>query len=79
MTVLLQIPLVGWWIRVTTGKQVRLVGLKPNRDLNYLSEQFEAGALVPVIDGPWKLVDAPAAFRHFGAGNHKGKIVITID
>jgi hypothetical protein len=34
---------------------------------------------MPVIDGPYKLGDAREALRHFGAGNHKGKVVITID
>ena len=36
---------------MTTDKAVRLIGLKPNRDLAYLNERFEAGQLVPVIDG----------------------------
>ena len=34
---------------------------------------------MPVIDGSYKLSEAREAFRHFGAGNHKGKVVITID
>ncbi len=75
---LLQIPLVGWWFRLTTGKTVLLVGLKANKDLPYMNEQFEAGKLVPVIDGPYQLDEAREAFRHFGAGNHQGKVVITI-
>jgi NADPH:quinone reductase-like Zn-dependent oxidoreductase len=75
---LLKIPLVGWWFRLTTGKTVRLVGLRANRDLPYMNEQFEAGKLTPVIDGSYTLDDAREAFRHFGAGNHQGKIVITI-
>jgi NADPH:quinone reductase-like Zn-dependent oxidoreductase len=74
---LLQIPVVGWWLRLTTGKTVLLVVLKANRDLPYMNEQFEAGKLVPVIDGPYRLDDAREAFRHFGAGNHQGKVVIT--
>ena len=73
-----QIPLVGWWFRLTTGKTVRLVGLKANRDLPYINEPFEAGKLMPVIDGPYQLDDAREAFWHFGAGNHQGKVVITI-
>jgi NADPH:quinone reductase-like Zn-dependent oxidoreductase len=75
---LLQIPLVGWWFRLTTGKSVLLLMLKANRDLVYMNEQFEAGKLTPVIDGPYDLDDALEAFRHFGAGNHQGKVVITI-
>jgi NADPH:quinone reductase-like Zn-dependent oxidoreductase len=43
-----------------------------------MNEQFEAGRLMPIIDGPYPLSEAREAFRHFGAGNHKGKVVITI-
>jgi NADPH:quinone reductase-like Zn-dependent oxidoreductase len=63
---------------MTRGRALRLVGLKANRDLPYMNEQFEAGKLTPVIDGPYRLDDAREAFRHFGAGNHQGKVVITI-
>ena len=79
MGLLLSIPVVGLPIRLTTGKKLRLVTLKPNRDLTYLNECFEAGVLVPVIDGPYKLSEGREAFRHFGAGRHKGKVVFTID
>src|SRR5262249_26999551 len=75
---LLQIPLVGWWFRQTMGKTILLVILKANRDLPYMNEQFEAGKLMPVIDGPYLLDNAREAFRHFGVGNHQGKVVITI-
>jgi NADPH:quinone reductase-like Zn-dependent oxidoreductase len=76
---LLQLTTFGWLIRPMTGKSVRVIILKQNRDLASLSERFEAGQLAPVIDGPYSLADAREAFRHFGAGNHKGKIVITVD
>jgi NADPH:quinone reductase-like Zn-dependent oxidoreductase len=78
-TRLLEVALFGWWIRRTTQKTVRLILLKQNRDLPYLNERFEAGQLAPVIDGPYKLSDAREAFRHFGAANHKGKVVITME
>jgi NADPH:quinone reductase-like Zn-dependent oxidoreductase len=76
---LLQFVIFGWCIRQTTSKAVRLIMLKQNRDLSYLNERFEAGRLIPVIDGPFKLSEAREAFRHFGAGTHKGKVVITMD
>jgi len=79
MRVLLRVALVGWWIRLTTSKKVRLIALRQNKDLAYLSERAEAGQLAPVIDGPYKLSEAPEALRHFGAGNHKGKVVIAVD
>ncbi len=66
-------------MRLATSKRLRLIGLKANRDLAYLSEAFEAGRLVPVIDGPYALSDAVDALRHFGSGNHQGKVVIRMD
>jgi NADPH:quinone reductase-like Zn-dependent oxidoreductase len=44
-----------------------------------MKELFEAGKVVPVIDGPYKLSEVPKAFRHFGEGRHKGKVVITVE
>jgi len=76
---LLQFMIFGWGIRLITNKTVRLIRLRQNRDLAYLNERFEAGQLTPVIDGPYKLSDAREALRHFGAANHKGKVVITMD
>jgi NADPH:quinone reductase-like Zn-dependent oxidoreductase len=75
---LFQFMVFGWCIRQTTRKTVRLIMLKQNQDLQCLNERFEAGQLIPVIDGPYKLGEAREAFRHFGAGTHKGKVVITM-
>ena len=76
---LLKTLVVGPWIRLTKKRRVGLIALKPNRDIPYLNDCFEAGKLVPVIDGPYRLADAREAFRRFGSGNYLGKIVITID
>lgn len=67
------------WIRLTTKKSVRVLALKPNRGLTDINELFESGKVVPVIDGPYGLGEVPAAFRHFGEGRHKGKVVITLE
>jgi len=66
------------WIKMIHKKHIRLVALKPNKDLAYMNELFEAGKIKPVIDGPYKLDELPEAFRLFGRGEHKGKIVITM-
>ena len=76
---LAQTAILGWWIRRTTTKKIVIIILKQNKHLAYLKERFEAGQLVPVIDGPYKLTDARDAFRHFAAANHKGKVIITIE
>ncbi len=59
-------------------KHMRVVVLKPNKDLTYMNELFEAGKLVPVIDGLYKLADLAEAFRRFGTADHKGKIIVTM-
>jgi len=74
----LQALLLGPWISMFSKKNIRLVMLKPNRDLKYMNKLFEAGKLKPVIDGPYKLSEVPEAMRYFGEGSHKGKVVITV-
>jgi NADPH:quinone reductase-like Zn-dependent oxidoreductase len=66
------------WIRLIYKKHIRLVALKQNKDLVYMNELFEAGKMRPVIDGPYRLDQVPEAFRIFGKGEHKGKMVITV-
>ncbi len=76
---LFQALLLGPWISLTQNKKVRMLALKPNKGLALMKELFEAGKVVPVIDGTYKLSDVPKAFRHFGEGRHKGKVVITLE
>ncbi|MCZ6873979.1 MAG: NAD(P)-dependent alcohol dehydrogenase [bacterium] len=66
-------------IRSFIKKNVHVLGLKPNKDLDYINELFEAGELKPVIDGPYKLSRTVEAIRHFGEGKHKGKVIITME
>ena len=68
------------WIRWRYKKKMSIVLLKPNSGLARLCELFEAGLFKPVLDQPYKFTDADirAAFRRFGAGEHVGKIVVTV-
>lgn len=75
---LLQTLVLGPLISRVSNKHLRIVTLKPNKDLAYMNALFEAGKLVPVIDRPYTLADVPEAFRLFGTGDHKGKIVVTM-
>jgi NADPH:quinone reductase-like Zn-dependent oxidoreductase len=74
----LQALFVGPWISIFSKKKIGIVVLKPNKDLVYMNELFEAGKIKPVIDGYYKLEDVPKALRLFGKGDHKGKIVISV-
>lgn len=76
---LFQALLLRPWISMTKNKNIRILALKPNKGLAYMKELFEAGKVVPVIDGPYKFSEVPKAFRHFGEGRHKGKVVITME
>jgi len=67
------------WISIFSKKKIRILALKPNKDLAYMNELFEAGKLKPVIDGPYKLDEVPKAFKLFGEAVHKGKVVITVE
>jgi len=60
------------------GKHLRVVALKSNKDLAQMNELFASGTLLPVIEGPYRLADLAEAFRLFGAGDHKGKIVVSL-
>jgi len=74
----LQALVLGPLVSRLYKKHMRIVTLKPNKDLVYMNELFEAGKLVPVIDGPYKLADVPEALRFFGTGDHRGKIIVTM-
>lgn len=78
MARLFQALLLAPWIAMTQRKRFRLLALKTNEGLDRMKELFEAGTVVPVIDGPYPLSDVPEAFRRFEEGLHKGKVVITV-
>jgi len=75
---LIQVLLMGPLISKIYKKNLCIVVLKQNKDLAYMNELFETGRVKPVIDGPYRLDEVPKAFRLFGEGNHKGKVVISI-
>jgi len=76
MVRLFQALLLWPWISRISNKNIRIVGLKQNKDLAYINELFEAGKIKPVIDGPYRLDEVPQALRRFSEGAHKGKVVI---
>lgn len=75
---LLQALVLGPLISMINKKHIRIVALKTNKDLLYMNGLFEAGKVKPVIDGPYQPEEIAEAFRIFGKGEHKGKMVITM-
>jgi NADPH:quinone reductase-like Zn-dependent oxidoreductase len=75
---LLQALVLKPWFSGVRKKHFRIVSLKPNKDLGYMNDLFESGKVKPVIEGPFSFTDFPEAFRLFGRGAHKGKVVLTM-
>jgi NADPH:quinone reductase-like Zn-dependent oxidoreductase len=63
---------------VFSNKRVRIVALKPNKDLAYINDLFETKDLKCLIDGPYLLSEVPQALQRFGEAKHVGKVVISI-
>ncbi len=67
-------------LRKLTGHYaMHMVGYQANKDLKYLVSLFEAGKLKPVIDKCFPLEKTADAFRYFGEGRFKGKIVVIVE
>ncbi|HQV29762.1 MAG TPA: NAD(P)-dependent alcohol dehydrogenase [Thermoflexales bacterium] len=61
------------------GQRFSMLTLKPNlKDLPLIKELLEAGKIASVIDRRYSLAEAPDAFRYFGEGHAKGKVVINV-
>ncbi len=56
----------GWFCRMVHKKRMCVVGLKPNKDLGYMTELVEAGKVRPVIDGRYTLSQAAEAMALWG-------------
>ncbi len=77
MTRVFQILFLGRWFSMTENKKMGLLLHKPNKGLATMSELFEAGKIIPVIDRRYPLSEVADALRYFGEGRVKGKIIIT--
>ena len=75
-----QLLFLGSWISKRADKKMGVVMHQPNQtDLNFITELFESGKVVPVIDKRYPLHELPDAFRYFGEGRAQGKVVITME
>ena len=79
MARIFQDMLLGPLISRKAGK--KMVGgwvLIPNKDLAFMNDLIEAGKVKPVIDRRYLLSEAAEAFRYFGEGHARGKVVIAV-
>lgn len=74
---ILQSLALGSW--ALGSRKVKLLIYKPNTlDLDLFCDAFEAGKLNPVIDKRYKLSEVVEAFRYFGEGKVKGKVIVNV-
>jgi NADPH:quinone reductase-like Zn-dependent oxidoreductase len=81
MAQLFESMLLGPLMSKKGGKQLRGLGSvkQSQKDLVVVKELLEAGKVVPVIDKRYPLSEVPEAFRYFGEGHAKGKVIITVE
>jgi NADPH:quinone reductase-like Zn-dependent oxidoreductase len=69
--------LLGSWVLGSRKVKLGILHRRP-RDLDHMKELYEAGKVKPVIDRTYPLGEVGEAFRYFGRGDVKGKIVIRV-
>jgi NADPH:quinone reductase-like Zn-dependent oxidoreductase len=75
-----QSMLLGPLMSRSGGKQLgNLLHRQDTEDLIFVSQLLESGEVVPVIDRRYPLDELPEAFRYFGEGHARGKVVITVE
>ena len=58
---------------------MRILAVQPNlKDMVHITELYEAGKVIPVIDKTYPLSEVPEALRYLGEGRVRGKVVITV-
>ena len=76
---MLQILLVGPWVRGNTGKKICILAVRPNiEDVQIMKDLIEAGKVTPIIDKTYPLSEVPEAVGYVGEGQAQGKVVITV-
>ena len=74
----LTVALLGSLLGMFTGKRLKMIGLKPNLDLDYFSRLYSEGRLRSFIDGPFPFARIGEALQYYETARHKGKIIIDL-
>ncbi len=73
-----EVLVLGSLLSRKSDRKMGILGVKPNKDLEYIRDLLEGGKLRPVVDRVYPLAQVPDAFRYFAGGDFKGKVVISI-
>ncbi|MDD9895239.1 MAG: NAD(P)-dependent alcohol dehydrogenase [Gammaproteobacteria bacterium] len=78
MNRIFQIAFLSRFMRNKENRQFHVLGLKPNKGLEYLTGLVEGGRVIPAIDSRYPLEQTPLAIRRLKQASHKGKIIISV-
>ena len=75
------IALLGLWVSmIGSRKMIPMFPKGPGKNIRELFEKLlEAGKITPVIDRCYTLNEVPEAFRYYGKGHTRGRVVITLE
>lgn len=76
---IVQIAFFSRFVRNKENRKFHVLGLKPNKGLDFLTGLVEGGKIIPSIDSRYPLEQVPLAIRRFKQSSHKGKIVISVE
>jgi NADPH:quinone reductase-like Zn-dependent oxidoreductase len=76
---ILGVFLLGPLITFFSGKKMSVLAHSPNKNLDTLITLFDQGKVTPTIDKTFPLERTADAFRHFGGGHLKGKVIVTME
>lgn len=74
ISLLVNAPLIS----LIRKRNVKVLGLKPNKGLDYISNAYHEGKIKPVVDGPYALHEIPRLISYFENNEHVAKVVIEI-
>ncbi|WP_373020977.1 NAD(P)-dependent alcohol dehydrogenase [Thiomicrorhabdus sp.] len=78
-TLALQTILIGPLVSMFSDRKLGLLILKPNKNLEMLTQLYEDGKVRPVIDKRYPLEQASEAMRYYAHGLARGKVVISME
>ncbi len=73
---ILKVALIG--IFKNRNKTLGIVVHRPNKDLDLILNLIKTGKIKTAIDRSYNLENIQEAFKYYGSGKHKGKIVIVV-
>ena len=73
---MLEVTTLGPLIGKRQKKYLKVLNLKPNKDLSTVIQLYEDGKLKPYIDGIYPLKKVPDLLTYFSQGKHRGKVII---